>query len=197
MPQASSLPAWASLQSHRDTVGKSFVLKEAFAKDPERFEKYKRVFTLSDSASSCPGSTDILWDFSKNFLADETLDLLTQLAKEAKLEEKREAMFKGEKINFTEGRAVYHTALRNVGNDTFEMKVDDVDVMNNKGGVNEVLKHMKEFSEQVRSGEWKGFTGKKLTNVINIGIGGSDLYVTIFCARRAHCQHADAEKAVL
>jgi len=175
MPQANTLPAWAALQAHRDSVGKSFVLKEAFAKDPERFEKYKRVFTLPDNVSSCPGTTDILWDFSKNFLTEETLELLTQLAKEAKVEEKREAMFKGEKINFTEDRAVYHAALRNVGNDTFDMKVDGVDVMNTSGGVNEVLKHIKEFSEQVRSGEWVGFTGKKLTTIINVGIGGSDL----------------------
>jgi len=175
MPQANTLPAWAALQAHRDSVGKSFVLKEAFAKDAERFAKYKRVFTLPEGVSSSPGTTDILWDFSKNFLTEETLDLLTQLAKEAKVEEKREAMFKGEKINFTEDRAVYHAALRNVGNDTFDMKVEGVDVMNTPGGVNEVLKHMKEFSDQVRSGEWVGFTGKKLTTIVNVGIGGSDL----------------------
>lgn len=177
MPQASSLPAWSELQSHRDSVGKSFVLKEAFASDPKRFEKFTRTFTLPDTVSSCPGSTDILFDFSKNFLTDETLDLLVKLAEQAGLEKKREAMFKGEKINFTEDRAVYHTALRNVGlsGAPWEMQVDGVDVMGTSGGVNEVLAHMKEFSEQVRSGEWKGFTGKKLTTIINVGIGGSDL----------------------
>ncbi|KAI6609529.1 glucose-6-phosphate isomerase [Pyricularia oryzae] len=171
MPQASSLPAWAELQAHRDSVGKSFVLKEAFASDPERFSKFTRTFKLPESV----GSTEILFDFSKNFLTDETLDLLTKLAEQAGVETKRESMFKGEKINFTEGRAVYHAALRNVGSEPWPMSVEGVDVMGAKGDVNDVLEHMKEFSEQVRSGEWKGYTGKKLTNIVNIGIGGSDL----------------------
>lgn len=171
MPQASSLPAWAELQAHRDSVGKSFVLKEAFASDPERFSKFTRTFKLPESV----GSTEILFDFSKNFLTEETLDLLTKLAEQAGVETKRESMFKGEKINFTEGRAVYHAALRNVGSEPWPMSVEGVDVMGAKGGVNDVLEHMKEFSEQVRSGEWKGYTGKKLTNIVNIGIGGSDL----------------------
>ncbi|KAL8403278.1 hypothetical protein RB594_008509 [Gaeumannomyces avenae] len=175
MPQASSLPAWAELQAHRDSVGKSFVLKEAFASDPERFSKFTRTFKLPSTASSCPGDTDILFDFSKNLVTSETLDLLVKLAEQAGLEKKREAMFKGEKINFTEDRAVYHAALRNVGADPWSMTVDGADVMGAKGGVNEVLEHMKVFSEQVRSGEWKGFTGKKLTNIVNVGIGGSDL----------------------
>jgi glucose-6-phosphate isomerase len=177
MPQATSLGAWADLQKHRDTVGKSFVLKEAFAADPKRFDKFTRTLTLPNPVSSCPGDTDILFDFSKNFLTEETLDLLVKLAEQAGLEKKREAMFQGEKINFTEDRAVYHTALRNVGLNgaPWEMKVDGVDVVGSKGGVNEVLAHMKEFSQQVRSGEWKGFTGKKLTTIINVGIGGSDL----------------------
>jgi glucose-6-phosphate isomerase len=173
MPQATSHPAWAELQAHRDSVGKSFVLKEAFASDPERFSKFTRTFTLPDAISSCPGDTEILFDFSKNFLTDETLDLLVKLAEQAGVEKKRDAMFAGEKINFTEQRAVYHAALRNVGG--WEMKVDGVDVMNTEGGVNEVLEHMRVFSEQVRSGEWKGYTGKKLTTIVNIGIGGSDL----------------------
>ncbi|KAK1972320.1 phosphoglucose isomerase [Colletotrichum eremochloae] len=167
MPQASSLPAWAELQAHRDNVGKNFVLKEAFANDTDRFAKFSRTFKNSAAG------TDILFDFSKNFLTDETLDLLVKLAEQAGVEKKRDAMFAGEKINFTEKRAVYHAALRNVGD--WEMKVDGVDVMSKPGGVRDVLNHMKEFSDQVRSGEWKGFTGKKLTNIINIGIGGSDL----------------------
>jgi glucose-6-phosphate isomerase len=83
-------------------------------------------------------------------------------------------MFRGEKINFTEDRAVLHTALRNVTNEKVE--VDGNDVM---PGVNKELKHMEEFSEQIRSGEWKGYTGKPLTTIINIGIGGSDLYVPL------------------
>ncbi|OLN87351.1 Glucose-6-phosphate isomerase [Colletotrichum chlorophyti] len=167
MPQASSLPAWAELQAHRDNVGKNFVLKEAFASDPDRFSKFSHTFKNEASG------TDILFDFSKNFLTEETLDLLVKLAEQAGVEKKRDAMFAGEKINFTENRAVYHAALRNVGD--WEMKVDGADVINNKGGVKDVLNHMKEFSEQVRSGEWKGYTGKKLTTIINVGIGGSDL----------------------
>ncbi|KAK2778607.1 phosphoglucose isomerase [Colletotrichum kahawae] len=167
MPQASSLPAWAELQAHRDNVGKNFVLKEAFANDTDRFAKFSRTFKNDASG------TDILFDFSKNFLTDETLSLLVKLAEQAGLEKKRDAMFAGEKINFTEKRAVYHAALRNVGG--WDMKVDGADVMNNDGGVNSVLNHMKDFSEQVRSGEWKGFTGKKLTTIVNVGIGGSDL----------------------
>jgi glucose-6-phosphate isomerase len=166
MAPANTLPAWSDLQSHRDKVGKSFVLKEAFANDPDRFSKFTRTFSNGTTA-------DILFDFSKNFLTDETLDLLVQLAEQAGLEAKRDAMFAGEKINFTEKRAVYHTALRNVGG--WEMKVDGANVMTGPGGVNKVLEHMQDFSEQVRSGEWTGYTGKKLTNIVNVGIGGSDL----------------------
>ena len=166
MAPANTLPAWAELQAHRDNAAKNFVLKEAFASDPERFTRFTRTFNGD-------GTNEILFDFSKNFLTDETLQLLLKLAEEAGVEKKRDAMFAGEKINFTEKRAVYHTALRNVGG--WDMKVDGNDVMNGPGGVNDVLNHMKDFSEQVRSGEWKGFTGKKLTTIINVGIGGSDL----------------------
>jgi glucose-6-phosphate isomerase len=95
---------------------------------------------------------------------------LVAVAKEAKVEELRDAMFKGEKINKTEDRAVLHAALRNVSDE--EILVDGVNVM---PGVNKELKHMEEFSEAIRSGEWKGYTGKPLTTIINIGIGGSDL----------------------
>lgn len=167
MPQAASQPSWASLEEHYKSVGKTFVLKSAFASDPARFDKFSKTFHNDVSG------TDILFDFSKNLVTEETIDLLVKLAEEAGLEKKRDAMFAGEKINFTEQRAVYHTALRNVGG--WEMKVEGQDVMNTKGGVNEVLAHMKEFSEQIRSGDWKGFTGKKLTTIVNIGIGGSDL----------------------
>lgn len=167
MPQPTSLSAWQDLESHFKTVGKTFVLKEAFAQDPERYSKLSKTF------HDTPSQTDILFDFSKNLVTPETIDLLVKLAEQAGLEKKRDALFAGEKINFTEDRAVYHPALRNVGG--WDMKVNGQDVMNNEGGVNEVLNHMKEFSEQVRSGEWKGFTGKKLTNIVNIGIGGSDL----------------------
>lgn len=167
MAPANTLPAWAELEAHRDSVGQNFALKEAFASDPERFSRFSRTFQSSGV------SADILFDFSKNFLTDETLDLLVKLAEQAGVEKKRDAMFAGEEINFTEKRAVYHTALRNVSG--WDMKVNGVDVMNTAGGVKDVLNHMKEFSEQVRSGDWKGFTGKKLTTIINVGIGGSDL----------------------
>lgn len=106
------------------------------------------------------------------------MKLLVELAKEAGLEQLRDDMFAGKKINFTEDRAVYHVALRNTSNQ--KMEVDGKSVVE---GVNDVLEHMKEFTEQVRSGEWKGYTGKKIDTIINIGIGGSDLYVTSAAGR--------------
>ncbi|KAL2259104.1 hypothetical protein VTK26DRAFT_7346 [Humicola hyalothermophila] len=173
MAPTNTLPAWAELQAHHESVGKSFVLKDAFKAQPDRFDRFSTTVKLPADISSEPNGTDLLFDFSKNLVTEETLDLLVKLAQQAGLEQKRDAMFAGEKINFTENRAVYHAALRNVAN--LEMKVDGVDVMNTKGGVNDVLEHMRVFSEQVRSGEWKGYTGKKLTTIINVGIGGSDL----------------------
>lgn len=167
MAPANTLPAWAELQAHRDDIAKNFVLKEAFASDADRFSRFSRTFKAAGV------SADILFDFSKNFLTNDTLDLLVKLAEQAGVERKRDAMFRGDKINFTEQRAVYHTALRNVGG--WEMTVEGQDVMNGPGGVNSVLEHMKEFSEKVRSGEWVGYSGKKLTNIVNVGIGGSDL----------------------
>ncbi|GES57924.1 glucose-6-phosphate isomerase [Aspergillus terreus] len=162
--QATELSAWKELQEHHKTVGSNIVLKDAFQKDPQRFERFSRTF--SNSADN----SDILFDFSKNFLTEETLALLVKLAKEANLEELRDSMFKGEHINFTEDRAVYHVALRNVTNEP--MQVNGKSVVEE---VNSVLEHMKEFSEQVRSGEWTGYTGKKIDTIINVGIGGSDL----------------------
>ncbi|KAK3702287.1 glucose-6-phosphate isomerase [Vermiconidia calcicola] len=162
--QAMELPAWKTLQEHHEKLGRGMVLKTEFEKEPQRFEKYSRTFKNEADGN------EILFDFSKNFLTNETLPNLVQLAKEAKVEELRDQMFKGEKINFTEKRAVYHVALRNVKNE--EMKVDGESVVE---GVNDVLQHMKEFSEQVRSGEWKGYSGKPMDTIVNIGIGGSDL----------------------
>ncbi|KAF2019400.1 Phosphoglucose isomerase [Aaosphaeria arxii CBS 175.79] len=162
--QASDLPAWKALQEHHKTLGKDIVLKEYFQKDPQRFEKFSYTFTNEADKS------ETLFDFSKNFIDDETLKLLVQLAKEANLEELRDQMFAGEKINFTEDRAVYHVALRNTSNQPLQVNGKSV-----VEDVNSVLDHMKEFSEQVRSGEWKGYTGKPINNIINIGIGGSDL----------------------
>lgn len=162
--QALDLKAWQQLQEHHTTLGVNIVLKEFFEKDPKRFEKFSRTFTNSADKS------ETIFDFSKNFITEETLSLLVQLAKEAKVEELRDQMFAGEKINFTEDRAVYHVALRNTSNQP--MQVDGKSVVED---VNSVLDHMKEFSEQVRSGEWKGYTGKKINTIVNIGIGGSDL----------------------
>jgi glucose-6-phosphate isomerase len=162
--QATELKAWQALVEHHNDVGRNIVLKEYFQKDPQRFEKFKRVFKNEADNS------ELLFDFSKNFLTEETLELLVNLAKEANLEQTRDEMFAGDKINFTEKRAVYHVALRNVTNQP--MAVDGKSVVED---TNSVLEHMKEFSEQIRSGEWKGYTGKKLTTIVNIGIGGSDL----------------------
>lgn len=164
--QTTDLDAWAKLQEHHVTLGREIILREAFKKDPSRFEKFSRTFSNSADKS------DILFDFSKNFIEESTVSLLVELAKEAQLEKLRDDMFAGEKINFTEQRAVYHVALRNVTNQP--MQVDGKSVVED---VNEVLDHMKEFSNEVRSGEWKGYTGKKINTIVNIGIGGSDLSV--------------------
>lgn len=133
-------------------------LKELFQQDPERFDKFSITFN------------DILVDYSKNRVNEKTMALLLQLAKECKLDEAIAAMFSGEKINVTEGRQVLHTALRNQSSQP--VMVDGEDVMPK---VRAVKAHMKEFCEQIISGQWKGFTGKEITDVVNIGIGGSDL----------------------
>lgn len=168
--QANDLSSWKQLQEHHKQLGRDIVLKDCFEKDPQRFQKFSRTFNNEADKS------EILFDFSKNFLTDETLQLLVAMAKEAKVEQLRDDMFAGEKINFTEGRAVYHVALRNVTNQP--MQVDGKSVVE---GVNEVLDHMKHFSNQVRSGEWKGYTGKKIKSIVNIGIGGSDLGPVMVC----------------
>jgi glucose-6-phosphate isomerase len=139
-----------------DISGKS--LKELFEEDKDRFEKFSLLFG------------DILLDFSKNRIDDTTLALLIQLARECKLDEAIKAMFSGEVINQTEGRPVLHIALRNQGNQA--INVGGKNVMED---VNRVLDKMKSFSEQIISGSWKGHTGKAITDVVNIGIGGSDL----------------------
>ncbi|KAK2816019.1 hypothetical protein FQN49_008064 [Arthroderma sp. PD_2] len=162
--QASSLDAWASLAEHHHSTGRHISLNEEFKKDSQRFEKLSRTFHNEADNS------ETLFDFSKNLVTDETLSLLVKLAREAGVEKLRDEMFNGEPINFTENRAVYHVALRNVTNQPMQVGGESV-----VEGVNSVLEHMKQFSEQVRSGEWKGYTGKKIKTIINIGIGGSDL----------------------
>jgi glucose-6-phosphate isomerase len=133
-------------------------LKELFETDKDRFKKYSVLFN------------DIFLDYSKNRINDKTIALLMQLAKECDLDGAIKAMFSGEVINETENRAVLHTALRNRANTP--VLVDGKDVMPD---VNEVLAKMKKFSEAIISGRWKGYTGKAITAVVNIGIGGSDL----------------------
>jgi len=133
-------------------------LKELFAEDPSRFEKFSIEFN------------DILLDYSKNRVTDKTMALLIQLANECGLKEAINAMFNGEAINETEGRAVLHTALRNQSNSP--VIVDGQDIMPE---INEVLNKMEQFTDSVISGSWKGYTGKPITDVVNVGIGGSDL----------------------
>ena len=133
-------------------------LKELFAEDTFRFEKFSITFN------------DILLDYSKNRINEQTIALLIQLAKECKLDEAIKSMFAGEKINVTEGRQVLHTALRNQSETPVVVEGEDV-----MPKVRAVLAHMKEFVNQIVSGQWKGFTGKEITDVVNIGIGGSDL----------------------
>lgn len=139
-----------------DVVGES--LKGLFESDNQRFEKFSVQFE------------DILLDYSKNRITDQTIALLLQLAKECRLNDAIKAMYSGDIINATEGRQVLHIALRNQSNTP--ILVDGKDVMPD---VNSVLQHMKEFSDAVVSGSWKGYTGKAITDVVNIGIGGSDL----------------------
>ncbi len=133
-------------------------IKTLFAEDSERFNKFSILID------------DTLFDYSKNRINEETMALLTQLARECKLDEAIKAMFNGEKINETEGREVLHIALRNQSN--HPILVDEKDVMPE---INAVLAKMEKFSDAIISGAWKGFTGKAITDVVNIGIGGSDL----------------------
>ena len=148
---------WKKLADHYEKM-KNVQMKDLFADDPERFAKFSIRFN------------EILVDYSKNRLSGQTLKLLTGLADEIGLRDAIEKMFSGDKINATENRAVLHVALRNRGNTP--VYVEDKDVMPE---VNEVLEKMKDFSQRVISGKWKGFTNQKVTDIVNIGIGGSDL----------------------
>ena len=150
-------PAWKALLKHHREV-KKLHLRELFAKDPQRGER------LSVEA------VGLYLDYSKNLITDQTLRLLLELAESSGLSQRIEAMLRGEKINVTEKRAVLHIALRASRDQT--ILVDGENVV---PGVHTVLEKMAGFSSRVRSGEWKGFTGKRIRNVINIGIGGSDL----------------------
>ncbi|HFO3751925.1 TPA: glucose-6-phosphate isomerase [Escherichia coli] len=150
--------AWQALQKHFDEM-KDVTIADLFAKDGDRFSKFSATF-----------DDQMLVDCSKNRITEETLAKLQDLAKECDLAGAIKSMFSGEKINRTENRAVLHVALRNRSNTP--ILVDGKDVMPE---VNAVLEKMKTFSEAIISGEWKGYTGKAITDVVNIGIGGSDL----------------------
>jgi len=149
--------AWQQLAAHFE-AGQDMHMKDLFAQDGDRFAEFSRQFE------------EILVDYSKNRITAKTLELLLTLAEETGVPEAIEAMFSGEPINETEGRAVLHVALRNRSNDP--ILVDGNDVM---PGVNDVLRRMEAFSNKLHAGELKGFTGKPITDIVNIGIGGSDL----------------------
>jgi glucose-6-phosphate isomerase len=157
------LPVWQKLNQHQQNIA-SLHMRDLFAQDAKRFDKFSLKFA------------DILFDYSKHRITDETLPMLFQLAREAKIENWRDKMFAGEKINITEDRAVLHTALRNRANTP--VLVDGHDVMPD---VNAVLAQMREFSDKVRNGSWTGYTGKRITDIVNIGIGGSDLGPVMVC----------------
>ncbi|OAI10995.1 glucose-6-phosphate isomerase [Methylomonas lenta] len=149
---------WNAVKQHHLDIAGKFCMKEAFANDPLRFEKFSTTFN------------DLLFDYSKNLITEQTMPLLIKLANRAELRKKTEAMFSGSIINTTEKRAVLHTALRNRSNEPVFFR--DKDVMPE---INKVLAKMRVFTEQVRSGDWTGYTGKPITDIVNIGIGGSDL----------------------
>ena len=149
--------SWRQLSDHFETV-KDVHMRDLFQQDPDRFDRFSIRFE------------DILLDYSKNRITDETMKLLFQLAEETGLQQAIESMFAGEKINRTEDRAVLHTALRNRTNQP--VLVDERDVMPE---IDAVLEKMAAFADKIRTGRWKGYGGETITDIVNIGIGGSDL----------------------
>ena len=149
--------AWQQLKEHHQEMSRASI-KKMFQEDPNRFQK----FTASIG--------DIFFDYSKNIINEKTMALLLQLAEECKVKDALEAMFNGDKINETENRSVLHIALRNFSKDPMYSEGKDVMPL-----VKKVLKQMKTFCEEVHNGEWRGYTGKKIRYIVNIGIGGSDL----------------------
>ena len=152
-----STASWKKLVEHQKTIA-PLHMRDMFDKDPGRFTKFSLRLG------------DLLLDYSKHRITDETMDLLRGLAREAGVESMRDKMFAGEPINLTEGRAVLHTALRNFSSRTIEVAGKDV-----MPEVRAALNHMSAFSDSIRSGAWKGFSGKPIRSIVNIGIGGSDL----------------------
>ncbi|MCK5353780.1 MAG: glucose-6-phosphate isomerase, partial [Methyloprofundus sp.] len=157
MSELTDSPEWLTLVEHQKRIDQ-LDIRDLFEANPNRFNNYSIKFE------------DLLFDYSKNRITDETVVLLLKLAKAQNLSGHIEDMFTGKRINKTENRAVLHTALRNRSNDP--VYVDGVDVMPE---VNKALEKMRQFCKRIHSGEWKGYTGKKITDIVNIGIGGSDL----------------------
>jgi len=157
MPPITDSNAWTRLEQHHAEVA-DLRMRELFARDPQRFQRFHLRFD------------DILFDYSKNRVTEETMRLLYALARQAGLEDRIRAMFAGEKINTSEDRAVLHVALRNRSGRPIE--VDGEDVMPD---VNRVLDKMKGFCHAVHGGDWRGYSGERITDVVNIGIGGSHL----------------------
>jgi glucose-6-phosphate isomerase len=166
-------PAWKALAQHRQEMA-SVHMRELFAANPDRFARFSLRLG------------DILFDYSKNRISEKTMTLLLGLAQEVRLTDAICGMFAGERINTTEKRAVLHTALRNRSNRP--ILVEDRDVMPE---VNRVLAQMRSFSEAVRSGAWTGYTGQRITDVVNIGIGGSDLGPQMVTSALAHYTRPD------
>ena len=160
------------LKSHHSEI-KDLQLRDLFIESPDRFEEFSIRFE------------SILFDYSKNRITNKTRDLLIGLAEESDLKSAIELMFKGEKINETEGRAVLHTALRNPNRNGLE--IDGHDILPD---IHQVLDQMERFSDQVINGNWKGRTGKSIQHIVNIGIGGSDLGpVMVTEALKAYSNH--------
>ncbi len=179
MSSLTASPAWKKLEGHYSEASK-WKLRELFANDSGRADRYR--------AEAC----GLYLDYSKNLVEDETLRLLQTLAAQAGVESMRDAMFRGDKINFTEKRAVLHTALRHQGPEP--VMADGEDVMPK---VRAVLEKMRVFCERIRSGEWKGHTGKPIRHVVNIGIGGSDLGPVMICeALKPYSRDASGHQAL-
>ncbi|MBK1649573.1 glucose-6-phosphate isomerase [Rhabdochromatium marinum] len=173
MALINTTPAWQALSDHWQQMQLQH-MRELFAQDSERAARMTR------------SAAGIYLDYSKNIVTEDTLALLRELARTAGLEAQRARMFAGEAINSTEGRAVLHIALRNRANTPIQVAGEDV-----MPGVNAVLEQMETFVNQVRSGEWTGFTGKRITDVVNIGIGGSNLGPKMVCTALKPYQRED------
>ncbi|XP_064394485.1 glucose-6-phosphate isomerase-like [Halichondria panicea] len=155
------IPEWKALENHYKAA-KDWQMRKMFEENPDRFKEFSATLNGKDGK--------VLIDFSKNIIQKETLELLFNLARARGVEQLRDKMFSGERINITEDRAVLHIALRNRSDRPILVAGKDV-----MPDVNRVLAQMKSFTQAVRSGEWKGYSGKRITDVVNIGIGGSDL----------------------